>query len=180
MGLLGPSAAEHITGVVFRVGTPGRLAGRCLRPSLSSRKSKATGVVAFPFSSISPLHHLLRFLPSFYSFLLCLLFLSSLSFFPSALISCSVFISLIFSSFHHVFSCRVYVFEFLFARRRAYTCHGRVSYSRIRRNGARVKSRKKQEKVSQSRQFVAFLVLCAPTARMTGSIRRLLFVDYIF
>lgn len=67
MGLLGPSAVEHTTGVVFRVGTPGRLAGRCLWPSLSSRKSKATGVVAVPFSSISPLHHLLRFLPPFYS-----------------------------------------------------------------------------------------------------------------
>lgn len=49
MGLLGPSAVEHTTGVVFRVGTPGRLAGRCLWPSLSSRKSKATGVEAVPF-----------------------------------------------------------------------------------------------------------------------------------
>lgn len=35
--------------MVFRVGTPGRLAGRCLWPSLSSRKSKATGVAAVPF-----------------------------------------------------------------------------------------------------------------------------------
>lgn len=91
MGLLGPSAVEHTTGVVFRVGTPGRLAGRCLWPSLSSRKSKATGVVAVPFSSISPLHHLLRFftsllLPSFLSSLF------SLAFSPVIPISCSVFI----------------------------------------------------------------------------------------
>lgn len=103
MGLLRPSAVEHTTGVVFRVGTPGRLAGRCLWPSLSSRKSKATGVVAVPFSSISPLYHLLRFLPSFHSPSFPL-FPLSFSFSPPVSISCLVSTSFAFSSYHHVFA----------------------------------------------------------------------------
>lgn len=104
MGLLRPSAVEHITGVVFRVGTPGRLAGRCLRPSLSSRKSKATGVVAVPFSSISPLYHLLRFLPSFYSLSFFFFPIFFLVFFICIYISsCFYFFRLLFlSRFHGV------------------------------------------------------------------------------
>lgn len=174
---------EHTTGVVFRVGTPGRLAGRCLWPSLSSRKSKATGVVAVPFSSISPLHHLLRFLPSFYSLSFSFSLLLSRSLHPHLRHVLFLFLSLslLITTFSHR-ACRVYVSKILFlrcARRRIHVParHGRVSYSRIRCNGARVKTTKKQVKVSQSRQSVASLVSCTPRARTApaASFRRLYF-----
>lgn len=93
----------HTTGVVFRVGTPGRLAGRCLWPSLSSRKSKATGVVAVPFSSAFPLVTFFVFYPL--SLLRLLLFFLVL-YFPCVFLSPLVLIVFAFLSF----LCRVVSF----------------------------------------------------------------------
>lgn len=148
MGLLRPSAVEHTTGVVFRVGIPGRLAGRCLWPSLSSRKSKATGVVAVPFSSISPLQHLLRFLPSFYSFPFSFSFFFRslrLYLYPVLLL----FLSLVVATFSRR-ACRACVSKFCFLG-------VRVEYRGVVRpqSVARVHV-SKQEKLSESVAAIRF------------------------
>lgn len=133
--------------MVFRVGTPGRLAGRCLRPSLSSRKSKATGVVAVPFSSAFRLCHL-RFLPSFFFF-----FINSFIFLPRSIFLLYVYPSYRFYFLHFLF--------LLFSRRVVSFHRARIVYksllvsvmihvtaglmrlsSYIPRNSARVKTRK--------------------------------------
>lgn len=146
MGLLRPSAVEHTTGVVFRVGTPGRLAGRCLWPSLSSRKSKATGVIAVPFSSISPLHHLLHSLPSipflflfFPSFVLSVC-TYSLSSFLSLSLHVTTFSRRAFTSENPFFPCGVRVLENTRAQRVPGGCRAAAIRSQ---HGARVKTTKK-------------------------------------
>lgn len=137
-------------GVVFRVGTPGRLAGRCLWPSLSSRKSKATGVVVIPFSSISPFYHLLRFLPSFYFHFF---FFRFFSFSPSVLIF--LLLSLLITTFSRGVELTSLNFFLWCASRWAHTCRQDMGGCC---NSARVKTTKKKVKVLQFRQFVASLV----------------------
>jgi len=152
-------------GVVFRVGTPGRLAGRCLWPSLSSRKSKATGVVAVPFSSISPLHHLLRF----FTFLLLLLFFFfrfSLSF-SIYVLSCCYFLRFLFLSHFRAVLAGLYVFKFLLR------CVRYRAYMRgCRKAASETVHVSKQQKTSES--------VAVPAIRCSDSIPEILFVVYIF
>lgn len=131
MGLLGPSAVEHTTGVVFRVGTPGRLGWAVSVAFTFLPKIEGYGGGSRPFSSVSPLHHL-RFL-SFYSFFLSLsfFFLIYFSFFPSVSIFYPVLIFFALYSYHPTFSrrlvlrhraCNVSKFLPRCAGRRSYTC----------------------------------------------------------
>lgn len=188
MGRFGPSAVEHTTGVVFRVGTPGRLAGRCLWPSLSSRKSKATGVVAVPFSSAFPLCHLLRFLPSFSSFSLSALLLSFLVlYFPCVSLSPLVFIFFAFFSYRYravlYFSIELVLFLNLFLSERyvhVSAGHVRLSSYGCPRNGARVKTRKNKWKCRSVNGISVERRSCTSIACMTGREQARILVAYIF
>lgn len=172
MGLLGPSAVEHTTGVVFRVGTPGRLAGRCLWPSLSSRKSKATGVVAIPFSlSLLFITFFVFHLPSILSLSFFPFFLPrSLHLYLYLVLLLFLWLSLLTATFSRR-ACRACVSKIFFLRcarhtRASGTWEGVIQPHPSQR--CTCQNNKKQVKVSQSLGNPS-LVLCTPIARAPGS-----------